>query len=165
MRSIEKSRDIRGLAGWLALAFVAAAIGGLGSAEAPAFYGQLELPPWAPPAWLFGPVWSALYLMMGTASWLVWRRAGFSRGGPALTLYAVQLLVNVLWSWLFFAWRAGALAFIEILVLWVLLAATLASFWRLVPLAGILLIPYLAWVSFAAALAYQCWRLNPTLLG
>ena len=154
-----------GLAGWLLASFAAAAMGGLASVNAAGFYGDLVRPPWAPPAWLFGPVWSVLFLLMGVAAWLVWRDHGFRGAGAALKLYLAQLLANALWSWLFFAWRQGAFAFAEVVVLWSLIAATIFSFWRLHRLAALLLVPYLAWVSFAAALNFVLWRLNPVVLG
>lgn len=159
-----RSKQIAGLIGWLALAFVAAAIGAIASTRAPEFYQALIRPSWAPPAALFGPVWSVLYLMMGVASWLVWREgSGNTRG--ALRLYLVQLALNSLWSWLFFAWHQGRWAFFEIVVLWVMILATVVAFWRIRLLAGVLLVPYLLWVSFATALAYTVWTLNPVLLG
>lgn len=154
-----------GLAGWLLASFAAAGMGGLASVNAAGFYGDLVRPPWAPPAWLFGPVWSVLFLLMGVAAWLVWRDHGFRGAGAALKLYLAQLLANALWSWLFFAWRQGAFAFAEVTVLWLLIAATIFSFWRLNRLAALLLVPYLAWVSFAAALNFVLWRLNPEVLG
>jgi tryptophan-rich sensory protein len=154
-----------GLAGWLLASFAAAGIGGLASVNAAGFYGQLVQPPWAPPAWLFGPVWSVLFILMGVSAWLVWRDHGFQGAGAALKLYLAQLVANALWSWLFFAWRQGAFAFAEIAVLWVLIAATILMFWRLHRLAALLLVPYLAWVSFAAALNFALWRLNPAVLG
>ena len=154
-----------GLAGWLLASFAAAGMGGLASVNAAGFYGDLVRPPWAPPAWLFGPVWSVLFLLMGVAAWLVWRDHGFRGAGAALKLYLAQLLANALWSWLFFAWRQGAFAFAEVIVLWLLIAATIFSFWRLNRLAALLLVPYLAWVSFAAALNFALWRLNPEVLG
>ena len=141
-----------GLAASLLLAFAAAAIGGVASASAPEFYRELTRPAWAPPAWLFGPVWTVLYLLMGIAAWLVWRERGFGGARTALSLFLVQLAANALWSWLFFAWRQGALAFVEIVILWALILATVVAFWRVRPLAGALLVPYLAWVSFATAL-------------
>lgn len=150
---------------WLAVTFAAAGIGGLGSASAPEFYNELALPDWAPPAGVFGPVWGVLYLMMGVAAWLVWGKGGFERSGGALPLYVVQLGLNALWSWLFFAWRLGAWAFAEILLLWALVAATLALFWRVRPLAGMLMLPYLAWLTFAAALCRAIWMMNPEKLG
>ncbi len=158
------SQQLYGLAGWLVAAFAAAAVGSIASVQAADFYAQLTRPSWAPPAWLFGPVWSALYLLMAIAAWLVWRRAGFAPAKTALSFFIAQLVANALWSWLFFAWHLGAAAFAEILLLWVLVIATVVTFWRVRPLAGILLLPYLAWVSFATALAYETWRLNPTLL-
>jgi len=153
------------LAGWLALAFVAAAVGSVASVQAPQFYGQLTQPAWAPPAWLFGPVWSTLYAMMGIAAWLVWREPAGPVRQRGLVLFCVQLALNALWSWLFFQWHLGAWALADIALLWACVAATLASFWRLRPLAGALLVPYLAWITFAAALNFTVWRLNPQLLG
>jgi translocator protein len=154
-----------GLAGWLLASFAAAAVGGVASANAGDFYQQLARPAWAPPSWLFGPVWSVLYLLMGIGAWLVWRERGFRGARAALTLFVAQLAANALWTWLFFAWRRGALAFGEILLLWVLIAATIAAFWRVRPLAGALLIPYLLWVTFATALTVAVWQRNPGLLG
>src|SRR5262245_55373756 len=94
-----------GLLGWLLLSFAAAALGAVASVEAAAFYEQLARPSWAPPPWLFGPVWTILYVLMGVAAWLVWRAHGFEEGKVALTLFVVQLGANALWSWLFFAWH------------------------------------------------------------
>ncbi len=159
-------RALIGLAGWLALVFVAAAIGGAGSIDAGPFYRELARPNWAPPAWLFGPVWSALYFLIGIAAWLVWRRHGWDRARGALLLFIVQLGANALWSWLFFAWRLGAPAFVEIVALWLLIAATVVAFWRLrARLAAGLMLPYLAWVSFAVVLCYTVWQRNPGALG
>lgn len=150
------------LFGWLIASFITAAIGGFASINAAGFYGQLIQPSWAPPAWLFGPVWSVLYVLMAVAAWLVWRRQGFQ--GAALKLFIVQLLFNALWTWLFFVWRLGAAAFIEIVLLWLLIGATLVLFWRVQRMAAVLLLPYLAWVSFAAALNFTLLQLNPALL-
>ena len=165
MSRISTSAQIFGLLGWLLVSFVTGGVGSLASVNAAGFYGQLAQPSWAPPAWLFGPVWSLLFVLMGIAAWLVWREHGFRNARPALTLYALQLLANALWSWLFFAWHQGALAFAEVVLLWLLIAATIASFWRLQRLAALLLVPYLAWVTFAAVLNFTLWRLNPALLG
>jgi benzodiazapine receptor len=158
-------KQILGLAGWIVITFVAAAIAGLASINAGLFYRQLTLPGWAPPATVFGPVWTVLYAMMAIAAWLVWRAGGFSASRGALSLFLIQLAVNALWSWLFFAWHRGGLAFADIVVLWVLLLATIVAFWRVRPLAGALLIPYLLWVSFAAVLNFSVWQLNPQSLG
>jgi tryptophan-rich sensory protein len=154
-----------GLAGWLALSFTAAAIGAAASVNAGTFYGELVRPAWAPPAWLFGPVWTCLYLMMGVAAWLVWRERGWRAAALPLGLFVVQLAANALWSWLFFVWKRGALAFAEVLLLWVLIVATVVTFRRVRPLSAGLLLPYLAWVTFASALTYAAWRRNPELLG
>ena len=154
-----------GLAAWLLASFVTGAVGALASIDAAGFYAQLVQPAWAPPAWLFGPAWTVLFVLMSVAAWLVWRDHGFSGAGPALRLFGVQLVANALWSWLFFAWRQGALAFAEVIVLWLLIAATAWRFWRLHRLAALLLLPYLAWVAFASALNFTLWRLNPALLG
>jgi tryptophan-rich sensory protein len=161
-----KPRQWLGLVGWIALTFAAAAVGALASVNAQSFYAELFQPAWAPPAWLFGPVWSALYALMAIAAWLVWRAHGFfGAARVALVLFIVQLAFNALWSWLFFAWRQGALAFAEVLVLWCLIAATLVAFWRLARLAGALLVPYLCWVTFAAVLTFAVWQRNPNVLG
>jgi translocator protein len=154
-----------GLAAWLAVCFVAAAIGSLASLNAPEFYAQLIKPDWAPPASLFGPVWSVLYALMGIAAWLVWWAYSFWPISGTLYLFFIQLAINALWSWLFFVWHLGKWAFADIVLLWLLVAATLVAFWRLRPLAGLLLIPYLLWITFAAALCYSVWQLNPALLG
>lgn len=164
MADISKSKQVLGLAIWLILTFAAAAIGSAASVESGAFYGQLARPFWAPPAWLFGPAWTILYILMAISSWLVWRTGGFGSNRTALSLFVVQLAVNALWTWIFFVWRQGALAFAEILVLWVLILWTTLVFWRVLPLAGALLLPYLAWVTYASALSFTIWRLNPLLL-
>jgi translocator protein len=154
-----------GLAAWLAVTFAAAAIGSAASVTAGSFYAQLVQPSWAPPAWVFGPVWTALYLMMGISAWLVWRVNGFRSARGALTLFLVQLALNALWSWLFFTWHRGALAFADIALLWILIVATMLAFRRVRTAAALLLIPYLLWVTFAAALNLALWQLNPELLG
>src|SRR3546814_2570976 len=127
----------------LAGSFIAAAIGSAASIQAGPFYTQLVRPGWAPPPDIFGPGWTVLYALMGIAAWLVWRVGGFRAARAALTLFLVQLAVNALWSWLFFGWHLGALAFADIVLLWVLIVATLIAFWRIRPIAGALLIPYL----------------------
>ena len=164
--TLTKSKLIAGFVGWLAVSFVAASIGSAASIRAGSFYSQeLVRPEWAPPPDLFGPVWTILYALMGIAAWLVWRSGGFRAARAALTLFLVQLALNALWSWLFFGWHQGALAFADIVFLWVLIVGTLIAFWRISALAGALLIPYLLWVSFATALNYSVWQLNPQILG
>lgn len=154
-----------GLVGWLVVTFAAGSLGAIASSRAASFYGQLSQPNWAPPAWLFGPVWSVLYIAMAIAAWLVWRERGFRGARRALWLYVVQLVANALWTWLFFVLHLGALSLAEIVVLWLLIAATIFSFWPVHRLAALLLVPYLAWVSFACALNFSLWRLNPAVLG
>jgi benzodiazapine receptor len=165
MASQSKQKQILGLIGWLVMSFAASAVGAVASIQAKSFYSQLAQPTWAPPASLFGPVWTVLYALMAIAAWLVWRSGGFHANRIALSFFLGQLALNALWSWLFFAWHLGALAFADIVLLWVLIVATLVSFWRVRPLAGALLIPYLLWVGFAAVLNYSVWQLNPQVLG
>jgi translocator protein len=154
-----------GLVSWLVATFAAGSVGAIASARAAAFYGQLFQPSWAPPAWLFGPVWSMLYIFMAVAAWLVWRERGF-RGAPiALWLFVIQLVANALWTRLFFVLHLGAFSTAEIVVLWLLIAATIFRFWPIHRLAALLLVPYLVWVSFASALSLSLWRLNPVVLG
>lgn len=149
------------LIGWLLLVYAAAAAGAVASVNAPAFYAELAKPAWAPPAGVFGPVWSVLYTMMGVSVWLAWRSGA---GRTALLLFFVQLAANALWSWLFFGWHQGALATAEVGVLWLSIAATMAAFWKTHRLAAALLLPYLGWVTFASALTWTVWRANPGLL-
>jgi len=165
MMHLTRSKQALGLLGWLGASFVTAGVGAIASASAAPFYGQLSQPSWAPPAWLFGPVWSALYVLIAVAAWLVWREHGFRGASAALKLFGTQLLANALWSWLFFVWHQGVLSLAEIIVLWLLIASTIFAFWRLHKLAALLLVPYLAWVSFATALTLSLWRLNPAVLG
>ncbi len=162
--TMQTAGKILGLFCWLVLAFATAGIGAAASVTAGSFYAELARPAWAPPAWLFGPVWTLLYAMMGVAVWLVWMRSGLAGGRTAIVLFIVQLIANALWSWLFFAWRLGGAAFVEILILWCLIAATIAAFGRIRKLAAILLLPYLAWVTFASVLNFAIWRMNPNLL-
>lgn len=165
MQGISGKRQALGLVGWLLLVFVAGAIGAAASVQAATFYATLAQPSWAPPAAVFGPVWSVLYVLMGIAAWLVWRRGGWAAQRRALIVFVAQLALNALWSWLFFGWHLGAAAMLDIVVLWVLIVVTVAMFWRARPPAGLLLLPYLAWVSFASALNYAVWQLNPQALG
>jgi tryptophan-rich sensory protein len=164
MRPVSPLHQVLGLLGWLLLTFAAAAVGAAGSSDASGFYSQLSRPGWAPPGWLFAPVWTGLYLMMGVAAWTVWRKHGLKEARTALGLFVIQLGFNALWTWLFFDWHQGALAFAGVLLLWCLIAAMVASFARLSVLAAALLLPYLAWVTFASALTFATWKRNPALL-
>lgn len=160
-----RKQQVLGFLGWMAVTFVAAAIGSVASINAGAFYGDLVRPGWAPPSWVFGPMWTLLYVLMGVAAWLVWRARGLRGARFALSLYVSQLVLNALWSWLFFGWHLGGPAFVDVLALWALILATCVAFWRVSPLAGALLVPYLLWVSYAAALNFAVWQMNPQALG
>lgn len=157
-------QQIAGLAGWLVLTFATGLIGALASANARDFYAQLAQPAWAPPGWLFAPVWSTLYVLMGVAAWLVWRARPAGGSRMPLLLFVIQLALNALWTWLFFVWKQGALAFIEIILLWALIVLVTVSFRRVRVAAAVLMLPYLAWVSFATALTLAVWQINPGLL-
>jgi translocator protein len=149
--------SIAGLGAWVALCFAAAATGLVWTPGE--WYAQLHKPSWTPPDWLFGPVWSALYLMMGVAAWLVWRRGGHAARG-ALALFLVQLALNAAWTPAFFGLRNPGLGLIVILALWIAIAAAINAFWRQHRAAAALLVPYWAWVTYATALNFAVWRLN-----
>ncbi len=155
------SKQLIALVIFLALCFGAAAIGGLITAKSVnTWYTTINKPVWTPPNWLFGPVWSLLYLMMAISGWLVWRNGGWEQNSFIMILFIAQLVLNVGWSGLFFGLRLPGWAVLELLVLWgMILWYTLASI-KVVPLAGILFIPYLLWVTFAGALNIAVWRLN-----
>jgi tryptophan-rich sensory protein len=122
------------------------------------WYEALVKPAWTPPGWAFPVAWTVLYVLMGVSLWLA-LRAGAGR--TAIAVFGLQLLLNGTWSWLFFGLQRPALALAEILVLWLLILASTVLFWRVRPLAGALLLPYLAWVGFAAVLNAALVRLNP----
>lgn len=155
----------RGALLWFGLTFLTALLGGLASARAAQFYDALTLPAWAPPASWFGPVWSALYVLMAIAAWLVWRHRHGLRSASGLLLYGVALVPNALWSWLFFDWHLGLWALVDIAVLWLLVALTVRAFWRVRPAFGLLMVPLWAWVTFAGVLNAVVWWTNPALLG
>lgn len=188
-----------GLAGFVAVCFGVAGVGAaVTTPNIPTWYSGLAKPAWNPPSWIFGPVWSTLYLCMAVAAWLVWRQSGRTvfdkavsdRGTAAratdgrvidgrviddrviddraaspsvrvpLGLFALQLLLNAAWSWLFFGLHSPGAALVDVVLLWAAIVATMVAFWRCSTLAGILLIPYLLWVSFATVLNFAIWRLN-----
>jgi benzodiazapine receptor len=154
-------RQVVGLAISILICTAAAGIGSLLTRPAiDVWYATLRKPVWTPPNWIFGPVWSTLYLAMAVAAWLVWRKAGLSGAKLALALFGVQLLFNVGWSAIFFGLRMPGPAFAEIVILWLLILATTAAFWPVWRVAGWLMVPYLLWVMFAAALNWAIWRLN-----
>jgi tryptophan-rich sensory protein len=164
MRNDSRIAVASGLVLWFVVCFLTAAIGASASLQAGTFYAELVRPEWAPPAAVFGPVWTMLYATMAAAAWLVWRRREVRLARIGLALFVLQLVLNALWSWLFFGWNQGALSFLDIVGLWALIVATVVFFWRIRPLAGLLLVPYLAWVTFASALNYRIWQLNPSIL-
>ncbi|MBW0171711.1 MAG: tryptophan-rich sensory protein [Hydrogenophaga sp.] len=153
-----------GFLGWLALVMATGGLGALASIDAASFYAELKQPAWAPPAGVFGPVWTVLYLLMGVAAWLVWREVHAPARRSALVCFVVQLAVNALWSWLFFAWHLGAWALADVLLLLALIVVTIALFARVRRLAAWLLVPYLAWVAFASVLNATLWLTNPGVL-
>jgi len=150
-----------GLIVLLVICFAAAGIGGMATTpKIPGWYATLAKPNWNPPNWIFGPVWSALYCCMAVAAWLVWRQRGLAGAAMPLALFGVQLLLNGLWSCLFFGLQSPGLAFAEVLLLWATIAATMVLFLLRSTVAGVLFVPYLAWVSFASVLNFVIWRLN-----
>lgn len=164
MRKNSRITAALGLALWLVVCFLVAAVGASASLQAGVFYSELIQPDWAPPGAVFGPVWTLLYAMMAVSAWVVWLRRETRLARIALGFFLGQLIFNALWSWLFFGWNKGALSFLDIVLLWALIVITLVFFWRIRPLAGLLLVPYLSWVTFASALNYEIWRLNPSML-
>ena len=155
---MKTSVAIIGAVVWLVVTFGAAAVGARFLPDE--WYRALNKPTWNPPNSIFGPVWTVLYLLMAVAAWLVWRQYGIGGALLPLALFVVQLILNAGWTYLFFGRHEVGGAFIEILVLWVAILTTIILFWRLVPVAGILLVPYLAWVSFASVLNGTIWRMN-----
>jgi tryptophan-rich sensory protein len=156
-----RARDVVGLA--VAVLVVLGVAGAGAAVTAPAvgsWYLALNRPSWTPPSWLFGPVWTALYLMMAIAAWLVWRRLGWREGALPLGLFALQLVLNAAWTPVFFGLHVIGWAFGVIVLLWCAILATLIAFWRVLPAAGWLLLPYQLWVTFATALNFALWRLN-----
>jgi tryptophan-rich sensory protein len=149
------------LVGFVAACFGAALVGSAFTAPSiPEWYESLIKPFFTPPSWLFGPVWTTLYLAMAFAGWLVWRGGSTSTTALPLALFGGQLVLNALWSVLFFGLRSPGVALAEILVLWAAILATLLLFLRISQVAGWLLAPYLAWATFAALLNFEIWRLN-----
>ena len=125
------------------------------------WYASVEKPPFNPPNWLFAPVWTVLFLLMGISLYLVWDK-GVKNGKVriALSVFAAQLVLNVVWSVLFFGLQSPLYAFVEIMILWIAIAFTIFTFYRISKRAGLILVPYLLWVSFAMVLNYYIWVLN-----
>ena len=152
-------RDFLVLFGFIGVVALVAATGA--RFEPGDWYAALNKPAWTPPNWLFPVAWTVLYLLIAVAGWLVWREVGFAGARGAFTVYGLQLLLNAAWSWLFFGRHDMGLAFLDMAGLWRAIALTLLFFWTVKPLAGALLVPYLLWVTYAAALNLALWRMNP----
>lgn len=162
MRAVDRPRHSwLGLIVLVALCFAAAAVGSAATVpRIDEWYAHLAKPAWTPPSGVFGPVWSFLYASMAVAAWLVWRQEGLRGARVALGLFAVQLALNVAWSWLFFGLRSPGLALVDVVLLLAAILATLIAFWRRSIAAGALMAPYLGWVGFASALNLAIWRMN-----
>ncbi len=153
--------QVAGLSVWIVICFAAAGLGGLVTTpNIPDWYAHLAQPTWTPPSWLFGPVWSCLYLMMAISAWLVWRQNGLATARLPIGLFALQLGLNSAWSILFFGLHSPGAAFLDIVLLWAAIVTTITAFWYWSHWTSLLLLPYLAWVSFAAALNLAIWRMN-----
>lgn len=156
--SSSKIVDISGLIGWLLLSAVIAWFGSQFAADN--WYLELNKPGWTPPGWIFGPVWTILYILMAVAAWLIWRNDRKITGKLSLKIYLIKMVCNGLWSYLFFGLHQIGLAFLDIIVLLVLLIWVIILFYKEKKSAGIILIPYLIWVSFASVLNLSIWLLN-----
>lgn len=153
-----ESHELWALGGFALANFVVATSGAIFSPGD--WYKSLAKPSWTPPDWLFGPAWTVLYITIAVAGWLVWRETGLTGAPVAFAIYGVQLVLNSLWSAVFFGMKRPDLAMIEVSFLWLSILATILAFWPLHAGAALLLLPYLAWVSFAAALNFALWRMN-----
>jgi tryptophan-rich sensory protein len=139
---------------------VAAAAGAVTADSVASWYPTLNKPVFTPPDWVFAPAWTVLYAAMAVAGWRVWRKVGFASGRNAMTLFAIQLLLNGAWSFLFFGAQSIGIALVDIVVLLLVIAATTAAFWRIDRIAGLLFVPYLLWVGYATALNAGIWLAN-----
>ncbi|MFA6329845.1 MAG: TspO/MBR family protein [Candidatus Micrarchaeia archaeon] len=157
-----KGRQAWMLAASIAVALAAGLIGSFFTIPSiPTWYAQLAKPSFTPPSWVFGPAWTLLYVLMGIAFFLAWRKDFKGAGrNTAIGTYFLQLALNVLWSIVFFGWHSPLAGLAVIALLWVSIAATTAVFWRISKAAAWLLLPYLLWVSFASLLNYSVWTLN-----
>ena len=155
---MDRNKKIAGLLGWLLLCFGAGAFAAY--FDPGPWYQALAKPAWTPPDWVFPIVWPLLYLCMAVAAWMIWKNAGFSRGRSALQWFLIQLVLNAAWSWLFFGEQMIATALGEIFLLLVAIIFTTMLFWKIVPAAGWLMVPYLLWVGYASALNMAIWQMN-----
>ena len=156
-----RARQAAWLLGLIAICFAVAGAGAaITSVSVRQWYQTLNKPSWTPPDWLFGPVWTVLYFLMALSAWLVWRTGGWRASRGSLALFGLQLILNIGWSAIFFGMRSPGLAFGEILILWLAIAATAVSFWGRSTPAALMFTPYLAWTTFAAVLNFAIWRMN-----
>jgi translocator protein len=159
-KSMNKLRQTAGIVVSLLIVFGIATLGGaITNLSVATWYPSLDKPSWTPSGATIGLIWTILYTLMGISAWIVWRRDSGTEK-PALAIYAAQLLLNIGWSGLFFGLRSPGLALIEIGVLWVAILATLVAFWKVSKLAGVLMIPYLSWVTVAVVLNALIWKMN-----
>jgi tryptophan-rich sensory protein len=155
---IPAGRDMAGLVAFVVLCFGASVLGGrVASAEFAEWYTELAKPPWTPPGWVFGPVWTVLYTLMATAGWMIWREG---RSRIAVLLFLLQLALNAVWPWIFFGLKRLDWAFYATVAMAVAILATMVAFYAVRRRAALLLVPYFAWVLFAASLSLAVWRLN-----
>jgi tryptophan-rich sensory protein len=153
--------DWIGLVVSILICFAVAGLGSLATIpEIPNWYQTIKKPVWTPPNWLFGPVWTALYLAMAVAAWLVWKQAGWESNSSALWLFVIQLALNLAWSFIFFKFHSPAWALVDIVFLWLAILATAVKFAGVSIAAALLLVPYLIWVTYAASLNFAIWRMN-----
>jgi benzodiazapine receptor len=154
--------SIIGLACFIAACFLAALTGA--RFRPGAWYERLRKPFWRPPNYLFAPVWTILYFMIAVSGWLIWRQAGFAGAGLSLAVYALQLILNAAWSPIFFGLHRPDLGFVDIVLVWLSIIATIVLFYPIHVGAALLLVPYLTWVTFATALNFAIWRLNAVVV-
>lgn len=159
------SKQALGLMAWWLLTFLAAALCYLAVFATGHFYLNLNLPHWAPSAEVLALFWSVLSFLLAWAAWLVWRAPLNLVNRYALIIFVLQWVLAILWSWVFFYWHIGALALLSSLILWALVASLFIGFWRIHPMAGLLVVPQLVWVSFTTVLSFSVWLLNPQALG
>lgn len=165
MRENKRVQNIKSITGFLFFIGICFFTAWLGAQVSPGiapgeWYESINKPQWNPPAWIFGPVWTLLYAMMGTAAWIVWKNAGFGGAKIALTLFFTQLFLNGLWSQIFFGQQEIGWALAEIIALWAAIIVTTVYFFRQNKTAGWLMVPYILWVTFAGWLNYTIWILN-----
>ncbi len=160
---LKSRRDVLGLLAFVILCLAVSGIGGaITATSVGTWYQGLQKPPFNPPDWVFAPVWTTLYILMGIAAWRTWRLARSVARRKALMVFALQLGLNLAWSFLFFGLQRIDLALVEIAILLLAIIANTMMFWRIDRLAGVLFVPYIAWVAYATILNASLWLLNKT---